>query len=429
MENKQDLADTYSSVNKWKSKVAKSTYKSYIDHLVRWLKWLETNGGRFAGLSPDELIEAQRQTDNGNEYEILDLVQTWALGLEAWRYTSKQSAYASIRSFFMHNRTELPQDKGFNIRSDTEPTRGLLSAENIRDMVLSSNPVYRAVILSMFQGGLDLSGFIHWNLNGLKDLREQLREEPTLVKIRLPGRKRDRNKTPYYTLIGKDAIDAIVAYLPHRPDGTAIFYTKSGTLQRPMPISKNCLRLYWIRHLEKIGLIDRSKNTEGKRRRYGYNLHEMRDVRSSLWEKSPAKVSVSEATMGHRVDPLRYRDRSFNDEKWVRTEYSKAVGFLNIMTDTRPYGLVDGDSIQALQTRVTELERERDGFQEQSDYSLGRLEEAAVPLYPGDPAAERRQLKLDFADAVLSNREADAQALMDKIFEMARRKPDIDSIS
>jgi len=155
----------------------------------------------------------------------------------------------------------------------------------------------------------------------------------------------------------------------------------------------------------------------------------MRDVRSSLWEKSPAKVSVSEATMGHRVDPLRYRDRSFNDEKWVRTEYSKAVGFLNIMTDTRPYGLVDGDSIQALQTRVTELERERDGFQEQSDYSLGRLEEAAVPLYPGDPAAERRQLKLDFADAVLSNREADAQALMDKIFEMARRKPDIDSIS
>jgi len=430
MENKQDLADTYSSVNKWKSRVAKSTYKSYIDHLVRWLSWLETKGGRFAGFSPDDLIETQRQTDNGTEYDILDLVQTWASGLEEWRYTSKQSAYASIRSFFMHNRAELPKDRGFNLRSDTEPTKGLLSAENIRDMVLSSNTVYRAVILSMFQGGLDLSGFIHWNLNGWKDLREQLREEPTLVKISLPGRKRDRNKTPFYTLIGKDAIDAIMAYLPLRPQGgDEIFYTQSGTLRRPMPISKNCLILYWSRHLQKIGLIDRSKNTEGKRKRYGYNLHEMRDVRSSQWEKSPVKSSVCDYTMGHKVDPLRYRDNSFKDEKWVRTEYGKAINYLNIMSDNRPYGLVDGDSIQALQTRVTELERERDGFIEQGDYALGRLEEAAVPLYPGDPAAERRQLKLDFADAVLSNREADAQELMDKIFEMARRKPDIDSIS
>lgn len=437
MENQSDLAETYSSVDTWKLRLGPKTYRSYSYHLIDWLTWMQTHGGSLAGLSPDELVEYQRQTDKDNKYAILDLVQAWVGGKD-WRYTSMKSAYSRIRSFFMHNRVELPRDGGFKVRSDKEPTEPKLEPEHIRDIVLSSTSVYRAIFLCMFQGGLDLSCFLYWNEHGWADLRKQLREDPDLVKITIPGRKDSRNKTRFYTLIGREAIDAITNYLPQRPkDGSAIFYNNIGE-----PVKKNSIQLYWLRHLDKIGLIDRSQNTEGTGRRYGYNIHEMRDTRSSLWEKSPAKVSVCEYTMGHMVDPLHYRDRSFKDETWVRTEYRKAISYLNIMTGSKPYGLVEEDTIQELETRVTELEKERDRALELSNYNLGRLEEAGVPTAPGDPVAERRQLKIDLADKVLeaqllASRDPEAYKakwmesgeIIRKLIDMARRPPGPDSIS
>lgn len=76
---------------------------------------------------------------------------------------------------------------------------GRLTVENLRDMVLASKPVFRAVFLSMFQGALDMEMFKYWNLNGLQSLEKQMRESPDCIRIDLPGRKLNRNARAQYS--------------------------------------------------------------------------------------------------------------------------------------------------------------------------------------------------------------------------------------
>jgi len=334
----------------------------------RFMGWMAENGGALADLGPDALIAYQKETDNGTKYDILDLVQTWSQGLRTsedvdCRLSSKKSCYAAVRSFFAHNRAPLPRDP-YTLRSETPDHEGTLTVENIRDVALASKPLYRAVFLSMFQGGMDIKSFLRWNRTGWEDLRRDLQDEYVdVVRVRLPFRK--LNRKPFYTLIGDDALKAIRDYLPTRPtreealakherDGKEepfvyhIFYTQFKT-----PIQKVTLQHYWMDRLTRLGLVKRKK---GRGHRYGKNLHELRDVFRSQWEKSPSKGSVAEYMMGHKVDPLEY-NKAHKDEKWVKKEYRKALPLLEIMSSGRPFGLVEEGSVEDLQRTVAELQR------------------------------------------------------------------------
>ena len=344
----------YKSIRFWKGRVAPSTFRTYINAYEHFMGWLAENGETLAGMSPDELLEYQKNTDNGTRYDILDLVQTWAQGLRTpdgkdWRATSKRYFYAAVRSFFSHNRAPLPRDP-YTLRSETQASEGTLTIENIRDIALASKPVYRAVFLSMFQGSLDLQGFLYWNLHGWEDLRQALRDPYTdAVKIRLPWRK--MNRKPFYTFIGGDALKAIRDYLPERPTEApvqAIFYSQFKT-----PLLKSTLQHYWLDRLDKLGIIQRQPGTG--QQRYGKNLHEMRDVFRSQWEKSPAKASIAEFCMGHKIDPLEY-NKSYRDEDWTREQYLLALPMLQIMSTARPYGLIKISAKQmTFQDEFTEL--------------------------------------------------------------------------
>jgi len=339
------------SVIRWLGRLRPSTARNYQDRFYAFMRWIKEGGGRFADMTPDELIEYQKTCDDDSRYNILDAVQLYVSSRKL-RHKSLKTTYAILRSFFLHNRCELPRDPSYRINSDIEPVTGDLSIEQIRDVVMSSNEVYRAVFLSIFQGSLDLSAFDHWNRNGWDKLRKELQKKPNIIRIDIPGRKGMRNAKPFYSLIGGDAIDAIVNYLPKRPaGGTTIFYTKNGE-----PVSKNSVRLYWLRHLDKIGIINRSANTEGKSKRYGKNLHEIRDVFRSQWEKSPAKGSVAEFMMGHlrQIDPNEY-NKAFRDEEWVRDIYEDALPMLQIMSSDMPYGRISGTVVKTLQREIADL--------------------------------------------------------------------------
>lgn len=93
--------------------------------------------------------------------------------------------------------------------------------------------------------------------------------------------------------------------------------------------------------------------------RTGRNPHEIRDLFRSQWEKSPAKASISEYLMGHVVDPLDY-NKAFRDEWWVVGEHKKALSMLQIMSSTKPFGLIESDEIQDLRRQVEALQAERD---------------------------------------------------------------------
>ena len=394
--------ETQASINTWMLNLRENSRISYTDYFTAWYVWLQENSEKFGGMTPDDLIEYQVQTDGRTQYEILDTIQRYVNGLN-WRYNSKITVYSGLRSFFMHNRAELPRDQSFRIQSDRPPVLGNLTEDDVKMIVLSSNPTYRAIFLSMFQAGLDRESFDYWNRGGWPELWEQISEVPGskvpsrfLVKINLPGRKHSRNRSLFYSYIGQDAIQAILNYLPTRPNNDEVIFLN----QYEQPISKVALWNYWHRHLVRLGLIDLSKNEMGRGNRYGYNLHEMRDVRSGLWEKSPAKVSVCEFTMGHVVDPLGYREKSFRDESWVKREYLKALPYLNIISSYRAFGQVEEERVDGLESRIEEMQRGIDELMSLNELNLQtqsylsqRLEEHGISLYSGDPIEDRIKIR------------------------------------
>ncbi len=95
----------------------------------------------------------------------------------------------------------------------------------------------------------------------------------------------------------------------------------------------------------RIGVIDPIKRGAGRGHQTGKNLHELRDVFRSQWEKSPAKASVAEFLMGHVVDPLEY-NKAHYDRKWVRKEYLNALPMLQLMSSGRPFGQVEEEKLE-----------------------------------------------------------------------------------
>ena len=359
--------ERYQTVSRWLSRLRSNTARTNLYHLSRFMKWLDESKDEFASKSPDELVAFQKQATTEDRYRILDVVQIYVSSING-RHGYKLKIYSTIRSFFKHNRAELPSDSSFYINGDKPKVVGTLEPDEIRQIVLSSNPTYQAIFLCMLQGGMGREEFNWWNLNGWPQLSKDILKNPEIIRIDLPGRKRMRNIRPYYTFIGHDAIKVIRNWLPHRPpDAVSIFTDQHGN-----PVSKHAVKQYWDRHLVKLGIVNLRRNGEPGTR-YGKNPHEMRDVFRSLWEKSPAKLSVAEYLMGHQVDPLEY-NKAFRDEKWTRREYRKALPFLNILSSARPFGQVDEDIVESQARKIHDLDAEVTRLKTNTDYEALRAE-------------------------------------------------------
>lgn len=347
----------FDSVKRWGSRLKPESFRVALCVFRNWYLWLREDKTKFSDFTPDDLVEYQRNAGNGSQYDILDTAQEY-IGTLRCRASYKRRILSGIRSFFMHNRAELPRDPSFIIRGDVERVIGRLGVEDIRKIILSCNPMYQAIFLSMFQGGMGIGEFEYWNLNGYESLKQQLKGDPDMIKVKLPGRKLGRNVRPFYTVIGLDAIDRIKKYLPHRPEDSAIFINQIGK-----PVSRKAIQQYWIRHLRKLGYVPKVNVGVGRRgdtsKRYGLNVHELRDCFRSQWEKSPAKGSVAEFMMGHQVDPLEY-NKAFRDERWTRREYLKALPMLQIMSSGRPFGRVDEEEVERLRRELEEARRGQD---------------------------------------------------------------------
>jgi hypothetical protein len=350
--------DNQASVDRWLEDLEPSR-RNYQDHFNNFIAWLREQEGPLKDLTPDGLIAHQKEK---KDYEILDLIHAYVRQLKT-RTSSKKTIYSVLRSFFAHNRAELPRDPHFKIRSDISPVVGDLRPEQIKKMLDRANTTYRAVFLSIFQGALDLSGFEYWNLKGWPELKEQLDREEKIVKISLPGRKKRRNETTFYTLIGSDAVTWIKNYIDEgsRPrDGTAIFYNKHGD-----PILKNAVSLYWLRHLNSEKIITRGVGggVAGRGARYGKNPHELRDTFRSQWAKTHASPEVAEFLMGHDVDPLGY-NKAMKDVDMVKEEYKEALPMLQLWSGVAAYGYANRDETQRLRERLASLEAENQALKQ-----------------------------------------------------------------
>ncbi len=341
----------------WLSRLSPGYQRVAAGTFRRWQAWLKGNGGKFSGLTPDELLEFQRSSSGDTSYDILDQIQRYLSEASEWRLSYKKGVYATLRSFFMHNRAELPRDGSFILRSEKTPHNGQITVDEFRMMLASCNLMYRAIFLCMFQGALGISEWLHWNKTGWNSLKAQLDAGARPIRIDLPGRKKNRNLKPYYTFISRDAIKALQDWIPHRPkDVETIFVSQTGS-----PLSEWGLRMYWLRHLEKLGLIHKQDTAKlGDEKygiRYGKNLHELRDTFRTRWEKSGASSTAAEYFMGHNVDPLEY-NKAFRDEDYAAGQYLEAEPWLNVLSEEPEKVPVRDLNIQRQHIRKLEVEVE-----------------------------------------------------------------------
>jgi integrase len=339
------------TVNQWFNRLSPNTARVARSNLNSWMNWIKVNGSKFKDYSLDDLVEYQKQTDNGNRFDILDtLVQPYLKSLNL-RASTKKLIYANIRSFFLHNRAELPTDPSLRIRSEKEPVKGDLTVEEIKKAILASKPTYQAAFLCMFQGAMDQEMFTYWNKNGWKQLQRNLKDDPDIIRIDLPGRKLSRNVRGYYTFIGLDSIEALKNWLQHRPENAEAILTD----QFGKPLTKTGLRHYWTRLLRRLGIVPAAKRGRGTKT--GKGLHEMRDVFRSQWSLSPADHRVAEYVMGHQIDSLEY-DKSYRNIRYFKGEYRKALPKLQIISSGEPFGRVDESEVEQLKKEVEKLRKQ-----------------------------------------------------------------------
>ncbi len=238
------------TVNTWRSRIKTNTFSAHFYVFRGFMKWLSENGSDFADFTPDQLVVYQKKTVGDDRYRILDLVEAW-MGTIKGRAKSKERYYAAIKSFFLHNRAELPRDPSFRINAEVPPVVGTLSLDDIRRVVLKSNPLYRAIYLSMVSGGMGSGEIVTWSNTGLQSLKTQIESGVHPIRVKLPGRKLARNKRPFYSLLGHDAVEALNTYMKQRPElGNSIFVNQKGT-----PVTEKILAQYWLRAVKRLGLV------------------------------------------------------------------------------------------------------------------------------------------------------------------------------
>ncbi len=84
---------------------------------------------------------------------------------------------------------------------------------------------------------------------------------------------------------------------------------------------------------QRINVVHRVNNSDSGTR-YGFNLHEMRDIARSLWHENGSDLSVAEFTLRHSIDKNGYDRIMTLSPDYAIKEFKKAEPYLNLMSET-----------------------------------------------------------------------------------------------
>jgi len=382
----------------------------------------------FAKLSPSALVEWQQKAKGRDAYRIKDLAQSW-INSQPLRFKSKHTMLSHISSFFLHNHAPLPPDLGFHFTSDVPPVEGNLTVEDLKRILHNCNKMYRAVFLMMAQGLMGEAEVVYVSNNLWRKVLTHLTKNIGVFKLTLPGRKRNRNVTSFFTMLSTqgDWAHAMRAYVKSCPGSFlgALFRNERGK-----PLNAQNIRHYFHWRAVDAGIIEQftpecdkcqsetvrvrklyppNQTTKKKRVRkvayvcrncgnvdwacgvdenfasvrYGVNPHEIRDLMRSRWRASGAKIVVAEFMMEHgeQVDPNEY-DKMKYTPGYAETEYRKALPWLNILSE-------DPETVDR-----TTVEAELDGYRTQNEIlsrEVARLRHHVSELQKSIMSGEERK--------------------------------------
>jgi len=237
----------------------------------------------------------------------------------------------SIRSFYatfgvtvrMKGRHALPRPRVKNKRMR-------VAAEQVKILVdHARTPRDRAIILTLFQGGMDVSTLCSLQY---RDVAEGLKTDEHPLKLELFRRK---SGTEYYTFLGKDAVEAIRAYLADvKSRGrrfkheTPLFLKERGTIGLTTNLVQNMMRTVAL----KSGLIDEENN--GK----AFNPlgpHALRESFGSIMINSGVPDTIVDFWLGHTIGEMAkaYKGVQLESLKQIYLEREKLISISKAKVD------------------------------------------------------------------------------------------------
>jgi len=379
------------------------------------------------GLKPTELVRLQVNAMGQERDVILLALQDFINSVPNLRYKSQKKYYSDCRSFFNHNRAELPLDRSFKFRSDVAPVTGKLSVENYRRLLHNCNGQYRVVFSMMGQGFMGSGELVYVNRHHASLVWDGVLKNVGFLKLELPGRKQNLNVKPYFTVLNTNddwanEFRAFAKTVP-KPRSDVMFLNthgkaltrqnienylycrglETGLIVAETPNCKRCggktvKRRVWLKQSGRPTRRTKyvclqcgyetfwlgSYDSYFTNCRYGLNPHEIRDLMRSRVPRSGADEDVFEFMMGHleAIDPNKYNKFWEYDESYIFQEYQKARPWLNLLSGDPSKvdrGLIDVElekqrvKEEALSQQIVDLKQKVKRIEEAMDRKWERV--------------------------------------------------------
>ena len=352
-------------VERWRSGLATTTARANLPLIPTFFAYCE--------VSVEEAVAWQKA--HPGEYRFVDAAYQWIEQNPHLSVSTMETRMGIVRGFFVANRAGLPQDK-HRFHSDKAPVMGELSVEEFRRILLSCNVTYKAALLVQFQSGSGRGELHYINMQHAEHVWREVKRDRRIIRLTMPGRKSNRNRKPYYTFIGGDAVDALKRLFHSRGWKQPAFLFED---QFGHPVSTKALSTYFKRHSFKAGVVTEQtwpclecggetvKRMRSKRGvkwviyvcthchrehradayavgrhewgglRYRVRTHELRDLFRTQWHRAQRYAGVdpddAEFHMGHTIDRDKY-DKIMTDVAEARRQYRLALPWLNVVSES-----------------------------------------------------------------------------------------------
>jgi len=321
----------------------------------------------YTGLTPSQLVDEALEDAKRDPRERRDVVKQRLIGFYHWlrseaprRKPGTQQVIGkglgskishtyvnAVRSFYatfdifvkLKGRSALPKPR-------VENKRARLTNMDVRRLVDHCSSLRdRAIILCMFQSGMDVS-----TLCSLKygDVSEQLARNEHPLRLQL---YRPKSGTEYYTFLGRDAINALRAYLNDlRAKGIQLrgsdplFLKESYKARKLEGITPELVQKMMREVAFRAGFIDENMNGRAFN---PYSPHALRESFGSIMTGRGVPKAVVDLWLGHEIGEMAeaYQEAQYED---VRRMYLEREPYISITA---------GEDI----TKISELEeRERE---------------------------------------------------------------------